>query len=174
METKTARTSVALALTALALSSIITAAPASHGLAQAGLRIGGGSANFGVFTLMGGFLPDPAQYSVTSGGSLDASTLGLAPNCRGFVTAQPDVIVHYQSPRSWLRFFVRAAGDTTLVINDAQGRWHCSDDEGGNLNPMIDLAGPPGGQYDIWVGSYRAAENLRGTLFVTELSGNRP
>jgi hypothetical protein len=174
LENKTARASIGLALIALALASMITAAPASRSLAQAGLRIGGGSANFGVFTLLGGFLPDPAQYAVTSGGSLDASTLGLAPNCRGFVTAQPDVIVRYQNPRSWLRFYVRAPGDTTLVINDAQGRWHCSDDEGGNLNPMIDLSGPPGGQYDIWVGSYRAGENIRATLFVTELSGNRP
>lgn len=174
MTNQTARTSIALALTALAAASMISAVPASRSLAQAGLRVGGSSANFGVFTLAGGFLPDPAQYAVTSGGTLDASTLGLAPNCRGFVTAQPDLIVRYQSPRSWLRFFVRAPGDTTLVINDAQGRWHCSDDEGGSLNPMIDLTSPPGGQYDIWVGSYRAGENVRGTVFVTELSGNRP
>lgn len=155
-------------------AGIVSIAPVSSSLAQAGLRIGGPTANFGVFTLRGGFMPDPAQYNVVSGGSMDASRLGLAPNCRGFVTAQPDAIVHYQGPASWVRFYVRAAGDTTLVINDAAGRWHCSDDEGGSLNPMIDISGPPGGQYDIWVGSYRAGQNINGTLFVTELTGNRP
>ena len=63
---------------------------------------------------------------------MDASALGLAPNCRGYVTAQPDVIVRYTNPVGWLRFYVSA----------------------------------PGG--------YRAGELVRGTLFVTELSSNRP
>lgn len=165
--------SFGLALTAL-LASAVALAPVGTSMAQGGLRIGGASANFGVFTLMGGFVPDPAQYNVVSGGSMDASRMGLAPNCRGFVTAQPDVIVNYLNARSWVRFYVRAAGDTTLVINDGSGRWWCSDDEGGGLNPMIDITSPPSGQYDIWVGSYRAGENIRGTLFVTELTGNRP
>lgn len=161
-------------LSALGLLTLAIASSPGAGIAQSGLRIGGARANFGVFDLTGGFVPDPAAYSVTSGGSMDASTLGLAANCRGFVTAQPDVIVRYSRPASWVRFCVRAPGDTTLVINDAAGHWWCSDDEGGNLNPMIDLSRPPGGQYDVWVGSYRAGEAIAGTLFVTELSGNRP
>jgi hypothetical protein len=162
--------SIVLALAAVVAAGAVTAP--TH--AQSMLRIGGGSANFGVFTLVGGFLPDPAAYGVTSGGSLDASSMGLAPNCRGYVTSQPDVIVRYASPASWVRFYVRAPGDTTLVINDGAGRWWCSDDEGGSLNPMIDISRPPAGQYDIWVGSYRSGELIRGNLFVTELSGNRP
>ena len=166
--------SFVLAGLALLAASVVSLVPSGTTLAQGALRIGGGSANFGVFDLMGGFLPDPAAYNVVSGGSMDASRMGLAPNCRGFVTAQPDVIVRYHNPRSWLRFFVCAPGDTTLVINDSAGRWWCSDDEGGSLNPMIDMTGPGAGQYDIWVGSYRAGENIRGTLYVTELSGNRP
>lgn len=168
------KASVMIAVAALLAAGLLTITPSSRSLAQGGLRIGGPSANFGVFTLVGGFLPDPAQYNVVSGGTMDASAMGLAPNCRGFVTAQPDVIVHYQAPRSWLRFYVRAPGDTTLVINDGAGRWWCSDDEGGSLNPMIDMTRPAGGQFDIWVGSYRAGENIRGALYVTELSGNRP
>lgn len=156
-----------------ALCVAALAVPVSHGVAQA-LRIGGGSANFGVFSLRGGFLPDPAAYAVTSGGSLDASSLGIGPGCRGWVTSQPDVIVRYDNPASWVRFYVRAPGDTTLVINDGAGRWWCSDDEGGSLNPMIDMSRPASGQYDIWVGSYRSGELVRGELFVTELAGNRP
>ncbi len=166
--------SIVLAVIAVMAAGLVSFVPFGTTHAQSGLRIGGAAANFGVFNLPGGFMPDPAQYNVVSGGSMDASRMGLAPNCRGFVTAQPDVIVRYTNPRSWLRFYVRAAGDTTLVINDANGRWYCSDDEGGGLNPMVDITGPGAGQYDIWVGSYRAGENIRGTLFATELTGNRP
>ncbi len=165
---------ISAALAALLAGAMLWVAPSGQTQAQGGLRIGGASANFGVFNLLGGFLPDPATYNIVSGGTLDASRLGLAPNCRGYVTAQPDVIVRYSNPRSWVRFFVRAPGDTTLVVNDASGRWWCSDDEGGNLNPMIDIQGPSGGQYDVWIGSYRSGEQVRGSLFVTELSGNRP
>lgn len=162
-----------LAVALLALVGLV-AAPADTSLAQAGLRIGGRAANFGAFPLVGGFMPDPATRNIVSGGNIDASSLGLAPNCRGYVTAQPDVIVNYTNARSWVRFFVRAGGDTTLVINDASGRWWCSDDEGGSLNPMIDIANPPSGQYDVWIGSYRSGEQIRGTFAVTELSSQRP
>lgn len=136
--------------------------------------IGGSSANFGVFSVRGGFVPDPRTFDVTSGGSHDVSRFTLAPGCRGFVTSTPDVIVHYAAPARWIRFFVRGAGDTTLVVNDGAGRWHCDDDSGGSLNPMLEISNPPGGQYDIWIGSYRASENIRGTLHMTELSSVRP
>jgi hypothetical protein len=74
-----------------------------------------------------------------------------------------------------LRFFVRASGsgDTTLLINDASGNWHCNDDSSG-LNPMVSINNPPSGQYDIWVGSYRAGENLSSQLFITELRSQTP
>ncbi len=124
--------------------------------------------------LLGGFLPDPHMVAITSGGSIDVAPLSLAPGCRGFVTSQPDFILQYDAPHAWLRFFVRAPGDTTLVINDGSGRWHCDDDGGGATNPMVDLSNPPRGQYDIWVGSYRAGEAIRAQLGITELTSVRP
>ncbi|UJR86497.1 hypothetical protein [Sandaracinus amylolyticus] len=166
---------LAALVAAVAVVGAFAMTPTSRLAAQASaLRIGGGSANFGVFGLNGGFLPDPSAHNVVSGGNLDASRMGLAPNCRGFVTAQPDLILRYANPASFLRLYVRAQGDTTLVVNDPNGRWYCSDDEGGSLNPMLDFSRPAGGQYDIWIGSYRAGENIRGQFFATELSGNRP
>lgn len=163
-----------LVLAAFALVAV--AGVGSVGTAQYGpaLHIGGTSANFGVFSVRGGFMPDPQSYPIVSGGNIDVSALGLAPGCRGYVTQQPDAIIHYIAPAGWVRFFVRGAGDTTLVINDASGHWFCDDDSGGSLNPMIDLRSPPGGQYDIWVGSYRAGENIRAQLSITELSSQRP
>ncbi len=134
-----------------------------------GLRIGGSEANFGRHAIRGGFTPDPRPIpNIVSGGDRDVSQMGLGADCRGFATGQPDLIVDYQNPQSFLRFYVQAQGDTALVINDAQGRWHCNDDTAG-LNPQVDIRNPPAGQYDIWVASYQAGENIRGTVYVTEL-----
>lgn len=162
----------------LAAASVALAALMIGGsvVAQAGLAIGGNSANFGRRALQGGFVPDPVTVGITSGGSIDASTAGLAPGCRGFVTRQPDFILDYSNPASFLRLYAVAqgSGDTTLVINDGAGRWHCNDDSHGGLNPTVDINNPPAGQYDVWVGSYRAGENIRTTLNITELRTNHP
>lgn len=141
------------------------------------LVIGGDSANFGTHSLTTGFMPDPAIVDVVSGGNLDASTAntgGVA--CAGWVTAQPDVIVNFDEMSGFLRFAFRPNNDgedATLVINDGQGNWHCNDDASG-LNPVIDLADAPPGQYDIWIGSYSASENIAGQLLITELSEVMP
>ena len=143
-------------------------------IAQSGLQIGGSASNFGRGALRGGFMPDPFTANITSGGSLDAGTMGLGSGCRGFVTRQPDYILDYSAPASFLRLYFTGAGDTTLVINDAQGRWHCNDDSFGGTNPTVDINRPGAGQYDIWVGSYQAGQNVRGTLHITELRTRHP
>ncbi|MEC7522948.1 MAG: peptidase S1 [Myxococcota bacterium] len=163
------RVALGVAIAALALATV-----SGTVVAQAGLAIGGSSSNFGSQRLRGGFMPDPHTTQITSGGSLDASRQGLAPGCRGYVTRQPDYIVHYDNPADFLRFYATAGGDTTLVINDANGRWHCNDDSHGGVNPTVDIRNPPAGQYDVWVGSYRASENIRATLHVTELRSQHP
>ncbi|MAQ17602.1 MAG: peptidase S1 [Sandaracinus sp.] len=148
-----------------------------HGesIAQSTLRIGGSSANYGVHNIRGGFVPDPKQISVVSGGGLNAASMGYGAGCTGWVTAQPDAIVNYANPGDFLRFFVRASGDTTLVINDARGRWHCNDDApGGGTNPMVTLENPSSGQHDVWIGSYEQGQTVRGTLYVTELRSETP
>lgn len=141
-------------------------------IAQGSLSIGGSSSNFGSHSIRGGFMPDPHTIGgIVSGGNLDVRTMNLGPGCRGFATRQPDVIVNYSNAASFLRFYFQGQGDTTLVINDASGRWHCNDDTAG-LNPQVDINSPPSGQYDIWVGSYQSGANINGTLHVTELRSN--
>lgn|SRR5690606_18774196 len=142
--------------------------------AQQGLRIGGSSSNFGRHALRGNFMPDPFTLSMVSGGSINAATLGLGSGCAGYVTREPDFILNYDSPASFLRIYFQGSGDTTLVINDAAGNWHCNDDSHGGLNPTVDINSPAGGHYDIWVGSWSANENVRGTLHVTELRSRHP
>lgn len=143
-------------------------------VAQNRLQIGGRASNFGRHTLRGGFVPDPFTASFRSGGNLDASSLGLGAGCRGHVTGQPDYILDYQSAARFLRFYFVGNGDTTLVINDARGNWHCNDDSHGGLNPTVDIDNPPSGQYDIWVGSYSSGQYVQGTLNITELRSNHP
>lgn len=143
------------------------------------LEVSSESPNFGTIELAPGFTPDPNTTNVTSGGTIDASTLGGVPaGCAGWVTSRPDVVLNLASSSPMLRFFVQAAeqgGDTTLVINDGAGAWHCNDDvEEQNFNPMVDIANAPAGHYDIWIGSYSESEQVRGTLHITELTSQRP
>lgn len=146
--------------------------------AQTVLSIGGNQAHFGVHRLAPGFAPDPRVINVVSGGNIDASTLNLGRDCTGWITRQPDAIVHVQNGTSQLlRFFVRANGngDTTLVINDANGNWRCNDDvAGNNPNPLVDIANAGPGQYDVWIGSYSDGEQITGSLNITELPSQRP
>ncbi|GAB4205954.1 MAG: hypothetical protein OHK0013_22210 [Sandaracinaceae bacterium] len=148
------------------------------------LLIGGQVSNYGQVQLDTGFLPDPHQVAVVSGASnatgnvVDINALALTPRnggaCRGYTTTQPDYIVRVGRPGQLLRFWVNAPGDTTLIINDGAGNWWCSDDDGGNLNPLIEMQAPVAGQYDIWVGSYQAGANIQSVLSVSELPGTGP
>ncbi len=143
-----------------------------HSVAQGSLSIGGSRANFGTHRLAAGFTPDPKVIgNIVSGGSLNVATMGLGSGCTGFATAQPDVILNWTGSGSFLRVYFQGSGDTALAINDAGGTWHCNDDTAG-LNPQVDIRNPRAGQYDIWVTSYRAGENIRGQLKITELQSN--
>lgn len=165
-----------LTITALFAAAMAVALAASDVVAQSRLVTGGSRSNFGRGALSGGFMPDPFTTRITSGGNLDVSNMSLASGCAGFVTAQPDYILDYTEARGFLRLYFAAqgGGDTTLVVNDAAGHWHCNDDSFGGVNPTVDISHPPSGQYDIWVGSYRAGETVQGTLHVTEMRSRHP
>jgi hypothetical protein len=119
---------------------------------------------------------DPMAVSVSSGGPVDASYLG--DDCAGFAEPNPDYEVHYSAgEQGLLRFYFVAdspGDDATLIVNDVDGKWHCSDDDYGSSNPSIDFAPPESGWYDIWIGSYSAADYISGTLYMTELNSNHP
>jgi hypothetical protein len=128
-------------------------------------------ANFGTTELGPGFAPDPHTVYVVSGGSLDISTLGVGVECRGFATAASDYRLVLTGDVSRLRIFFVAqdGGDTTLVVNQADGTWACNDDfSTENFNPMIELTNAPAGVYEIWVGSFNTGTTVAGTLYITE------
>ena len=142
--------------------------------AQAGLLIGGSRSNFGQRNITPGFLPDPVDIPVVSGGNIDARGLGLGAGCVGFVTRQPDYIVHLAGNSPSLRMYVTSTADTTLLVNTARSQWVCNDDSFGGTNPTVELPGSTPGQYDVWIGSYQSGVQARGVLHITELPGNHP
>ena len=128
------------------------------------------ASNYGVVNLAPGFMPDPAQRPVTSGGAIAAST--LSPQCRGFVTNQPDLFLDLAGPSNFLRIYVTSQSDTTLIVRRPDGSLLCNDDTYG-LNPSVEGPFIPG-RYGVWVGAYTAGQNAQSTVSVTELRSNHP
>jgi serine protease Do len=125
--------------------------------------------NFGEQSLNAGFAPDPFERNITSGGTVNVSYLGSG--CTGFATSSPDFRLRWNGTSSRLRIMFVATGseDTTLIINAANGTWHCNDDFGG-LDPMVEFTNPTAGTYDVWIGSYSSGQYISGTLKITELN----
>lgn len=122
-------------------------------------------ANYGEEYLEAGFDDDPRSVFVTSGGELDAASLG--EGCVGMISRAPDFQLTYDAGDFPLTFGVSADTDATLVINAPDGHWHCDDDSGGGTDPEISFRRPQPGVYDIWVGAY-AGEGGEAELFITE------
>ncbi|MCB1508123.1 MAG: serine protease [Hyphomicrobiaceae bacterium] len=123
-------------------------------------------------TVTSGFAPDPLSFAIQAGGELRARAVG--PSCAGFIAQAPDVRLTIDTDGGeMLRFFVEGNADTTLVINQPDGRWFCNDDRSSNdLNPEIVFTTPLEGQYDIWVGTFEHPSDVGFpdvTLRVSEL-----
>jgi hypothetical protein len=119
---------------------------------------------YGSVKLKVGFLPDPYKREVIAGGPIQTN-LG---NVNAYVAKAPDFRLEYKAGGSPLTFYVKCKKDTTLLINLPNGKWIADDDSGGNLNPLIRLANPQSGIYDIYVGSYKEGENPKAVLHITE------
>lgn len=103
-------------------------------------------------SLSPGFTPDPHNVSITSGGTNDAST--WSSGCNGWVAdrGSADIDLTWNGAGT-LHISVTSGSDTTLVVNDANGRWWCNDDAQGT-NPGLTIPNASAGLIEIWVGSY--------------------
>jgi hypothetical protein len=123
---------------------------------------------YGSVDLAAGFMPDPYEVGVYAGGTI-ASDGVLAGCYAGWIAEAPDFRLNFTAganPRISIQ--VTSREDTTLVINDPSGGWHCNDDSNG-LNPNITFSPPSSGQYDIWVGTFGGAGIFPpATLRITE------
>lgn len=130
-----------------------------------------GNPNFGMRSLAPGF--PPTTVDVTSGGSIHAQESSAGGNCRGYVTAQPDVNVTLTGPASQLSFFIDNAAnnaDTTMIVQLPNGTFQCDDDTNGT-SPQVDVTVGAPGAYHVWIGSYRSGEQAHARLNITQGGG---
>lgn len=158
---KSRRLVVVLTVLAALLLGVIPA------FAQSGV-IPGGLPTYGSVALQAGFLPDPYEVAVTSGGIVSARwQFGSA--CAGYINDVPDFTIRWSGYTEELFIgFDALVGDTTLVVRTPSGFYWCNDDAYG-LDPEVMLRYPSAGMYQVWVGSYRSGEYNSGTLYVSEI-----
>ncbi len=110
------------------------------------------------------------MIAIVPGGSTAVEDLGAG--CTGYIyEEQPDLKVVLDAASSQLGIFVNSNIDTTLVVNDPNGAWHCNDDSNylSNSNPGVLFDNPDDGTYDIWVGTYSdVGIDGAGKLVITE------
>lgn len=123
---------------------------------------------YGTLDLSSGFSPDPQVRSLSAGGSHRTSLGG----CDAYIySAAPDYDLNYRAGSLPLIISATSDSDVLLLVNTPDGRWHCDDDSGDGLDPMLTFSSPQSGNYNIWVGTYsNRSENLPAArLFISEL-----
>ena len=132
--TTTLRLSLFAAL--LFSTSAATAQPDRGGSPQATLQVAGS---------------DLMQAAVQAGGNDRVAVQGSG--CSGYITnASPAGAVAWSGGGA-LSIYATSGTDTTILVSDPDGRWHCSDDANGS-NPGVTIAQAKGGRYLVWVGSF--------------------
>lgn len=153
-------------MSALARLSVAAAA-ATFMIAPASAQNVNLDPTYGTINLRAGFSDDPHLVELSSGGSIQAST--ISSSCRGYIANAPDVRVYYSAGSLPLLFSVASSADTTLVINAPNGRWYCNDDGASGLNPSIRFNNPSSGRYEVWVGTYGSSSLRTAVLGISEL-----
>lgn len=125
------------------------------------------AALYGEVTLTPGFQPDPYTIQLIGGGRSRANDFLADAACRGYISEAPDFSVLLSEGGAALWFAARSPADMTLIVNAADGSWHCSDDYFGS-NPGIAFSYAAAGLYDIWVGSAEAGNYAAAVFSVSE------
>lgn len=93
----------------------------------------------------------PASVTVRAGGADRNAVPGSG--CSGFINnGQPSATVTVEGDGP-LAIYAVSGSDTTLLVSDPAGRWHCSDDANGS-NPAVTFAQAAAGDYVVWVGTF--------------------
>ena len=125
---------------------------------------------FGTVSLSAGFSPDPQIRSVTAGGNNYTTLAG----CNAYIhAAAPDLDLNYRAGSFPLTLEARSGMDVTLLVNAPDGSWYCNDDGGNGTDALLTFSAPQSGQYNIWVGTYRAQSGTlpEAQVYITELTG---
>ncbi|MEM6327308.1 MAG: peptidase S1 [Bacteroidota bacterium] len=92
-----------------------------------------------------------AESGIEAGGTARVSVQGSG--CSGYITeATPSGAVAWSGSGA-LSIYAVSGSDTTILVSDPDGRWHCSDDANGS-NPAVTIAQAKRGRYLVWVGAF--------------------
>lgn len=120
-------------------------------------------------SLTPGNLGGEQNFSTVAGGSVRVDDVG--PGCVGYAAASPDIRLEWSGSISELFIYFEAddsEDDATLLVQQPDGSWSCSDDmSSGVLNPGLGLSSPASGTYNIWIGSYHEGIFIPGEVAVS-------
>ena len=103
----------------------------------------------------------PATVTITAGGADRNAVPGSG--CSGFISnARPSASIEVSGDGP-LAIYAVSGSDTTMLVSDPAGRWHCSDDASGS-NPAVTFARAAPGTYVVWVGTFSATETASARL----------
>ena len=122
---------------------------------------------YGEISLSRGFQPSPYAVQLVGGGRSKAANHLADPACRGYVSEAPDYSVYLSEDMAGLRLAVYSPAAMTLLINGADGRWHCSAGDSGG-DPAISFDYALSGLYDVWVGSQERGNYAASIFYLTE------
>ncbi|MEZ4613294.1 MAG: hypothetical protein R2838_24150 [Caldilineaceae bacterium] len=99
---------------------------------------------------------------------MDASQ--SAKGCTGFVNEAPTVSLNWEGETDFVGLLLQRLGPGHGGQTPA-GDYLCSDDANEMLlDPVIEMAQPANGRYNIWVGSYTPEQLIPGLLVLTTRS----
>jgi len=104
---------------------------------------------------------DAVSASVQAGGADRNAVAGSG--CSGFIandSPSAAITVEGDGP---LSIYAVSGTDTTMLVSDPAGRWHCSDDANGS-NPAVTFAQAAAGTYMVWVGTFSPDARAAATL----------
>lgn len=133
----------------------------------------GATGRYGQVQLRSGFTPDPHAVTLNAGGAYDAEQLG--GGCFGYIDTRASFTLRYRAGELPLYIGAVSDADAVIAVRAPDGTWHCDDDSGGNLNPVVSWETPRSGRYQIWVGRFGVqSETAPAVLHISEIGASTP
>ncbi|MBZ0291291.1 MAG: hypothetical protein K8L99_01870 [Anaerolineae bacterium] len=110
------------------------------------------------------------ELTVTGDIPLFDVDLGDNMTCGGFVSNSPSLVFDWSGEVDTLRLFFESDSDSTLLVLGPEDSVYCGDDSANseNLNPVVDIANPAEGVYQVYVGDFDPDTDLTGMLTITQ------
>ena len=128
---------------------------------------------YGETALAPGFQPSPFSVQILGGGRNRVADFITDGQCGGYVSEAPDYSVYLDGAFSAVWFALHSPAAMTLLVNAADGSWHCGDERHG-ADPGVSFSFPPAGLYDVWIGSAEEGNYAASVFYVMEREPDEP